>query len=55
MRWGSVPIDDNPQTTFALTGVVSTAGGPIEFGCLADDGADGIELSHGRIAAIKTG
>lgn len=56
VRYGSVTIDDNPATTFGLTGVaVVSSGGTLALACAADEGADGVGLSHGRIAAIKVG
>lgn len=55
VRYGSVTIDDNPSTTFALTGVAVVSGGTIALACAADEGADGVGLSHGRIAALRVG
>lgn len=55
MRWGSVPIDDNPRTTFALAGLGHSDGGTIALACAADEGADGVGLEYGRLVVMKVG
>ncbi len=55
MRWGSVTIDDNPETAFALAGLGYHAGGSIGLACAADSGADGVGLRYGRLVVIKVG
>jgi hypothetical protein len=55
MRWGSVPIDDNPSTTLALAGLGASSGGTIQLACAADSGADGVGLANGRLVVLKVG
>jgi hypothetical protein len=41
--------------SFTLTAVVTTSGADAVLACGADDGADGLSISHGRIVAMKIG
>ena len=48
-------LDSEGTYPFALNAVVSHASGALELACLANEGADGLELYSGRITALKVG
>lgn len=55
MRFVSDQLDDNAQTTFALSGIATLPGNVVQLACAAEDGADGLTLVNGRIVAVKVG
>ena len=48
-------LDDEGMFPFSLNAVTTLSSGALELACFANDGADGVWLTSGRISALKVG
>jgi hypothetical protein len=55
MRLVDNNLDDEGMFPFALSAITTLSSGALELACSANDGADGLQLEHAAINALKVG